>query len=78
MHSIKSFNISTFVYNRCKYHSGSVSSGGTITLNCDGSNHGRYVYVMLRGKDFLTLCEVEVYSKKGMINILLSTEKLVC
>ena len=39
--------------------------GGTVSLHCRRNNHGRYVYVMLRGRNYLTLCEVEVYSQGG-------------
>ena len=39
--------------------------GGSVSLHCRGNNHGRYVYVMLRGRNYLTLCEVEVYSQGG-------------
>ena len=44
-----------------------MKQGGTATLRCAGNNHGRYVYVMLRGTNYLTLCEVEVYSQGGKI-----------
>ena len=41
--------------------------GGSVSLPCRRNNHGRYVYVMLRGRNYLTLCEVEVYSEGGTI-----------
>ena len=32
-------------------------------INCD-NKEGRYVFVVMRRKDYLTLCEVEVYPSK--------------
>ena len=58
-----------FLYapSRCRHYGGAVRQGGTISLHCRRNNHGRYVYVMLRGRNYLTLCEVEVYSQGGRI-----------
>ena len=49
--------------------------GGTVSLHCRRNNHGRYVYVMLRGRNYLTLCEVEVYSQGGKIMKLLANSQ---
>ena len=65
-----------FLYapSRCRHYGGAVRQGGTISLHCRRNNHGRYVYVMLRGRNYLTLCEVEVYSQGGKILVILKPE----
>ena len=49
----------------CAYFPGSVGRGQTQDLTCTPPKTGRYVYVTLRGTDYLTLCEVEVLAVKG-------------
>ncbi|XP_065051247.1 uncharacterized protein LOC135680930 isoform X2 [Rhopilema esculentum] len=49
----------------CTTFPGAVGKGKTIDLYCTKEVSGRYVFVMLRGNDWLTLCEVEVFGIKG-------------
>jgi hypothetical protein len=47
-------------YDVCASVTDSLRSGETRTLSCIGT--GRYLVVQLMGTNFLSLCEVEVYS----------------
>ena len=48
---------------RCYHHTGEVSSGATVTLNCDMIYPARYVMIdKAANTGPLTLCEVEVYA----------------
>lgn len=49
----------------CKYHAGAFGKGQTKPIVCPKPMSGRYVYVMLRVREYLTLCEVEVFVVKG-------------
>ena len=51
---------------RCKNAPVTIPNGAHVTLKCNGLVHGRFVYVRLHGKNFLQLCEVEVYSSPSM------------
>ena len=58
-----------FTLIRCNYHGEHVVTGGTLSLNCNDDVHGHFVYIMLRGTNYLVLCEVDVYSQKGTTTI---------
>ena len=53
------------LYFRCTYYAGTIGSGKTAVLLCSRLVTGRYVYVSLRVREYLTLCEVEVFEGKG-------------
>ena len=56
---------------RCKHFNGAVGKGATRNVVCARRVTGRYVYVMLRGTNWLTLCEVVVFGKRlGRYNYL--------
>ena len=46
----------------CIAVSGALGKGETRTLTCSPSVVGRYVFVAHRGKEYLTLCEVQVFA----------------
>ena len=46
---------------RCKYHPGAVKQGATIDIRCNSPLSGRNVMIQLRGRNYLTLCEVQVF-----------------
>jgi hypothetical protein len=49
-------------YDVCATQGPALGAGETKLFACGSANkHGRYVVVQLKGKNFLTLCEVEVY-----------------
>ena len=50
---------------RCTYYAGTVGNGKTAMLLCSRLVTGRYVYITLRAREYLTLCEVEVFEGKG-------------
>ena len=39
-----------------------IPSGGSKTYSCSPKAYGRYLYIRLLKREFLTVCEVEVYS----------------
>ena len=49
----------------CYQQAGAVADGATLTLACTRPGKARFVKVMLNGKNYLTLCEVEVYAVEG-------------
>ena len=49
--------------NRCQYFTDDVAAGVTLDIRC--KSRGRFVYVRLRKREYLTLCEVEVYAEEG-------------
>ena len=55
------------VLHRCAYHKGAIGPGETEELECDQSIFGRFVFVMLKVKEYLTLCEVEVLAVAGIL-----------
>ena len=54
------------LFYRCAYHKDALGAGETKELKCIQSVTGRYVFVMLKVKDYLTLCEVQVFGVQGM------------
>jgi len=46
----------------CAYFAGIFAAGERRTLSCPVPIIGRYVYISLRVQEWLSLCEVEVYS----------------
>ena len=62
--------INCFFIFRCAYHEGKFDYGGqSKDIVCTTPKWGRYVFVVLKVKDYLTLCEAEVYGiKGGMLN----------
>ena len=49
----------------CAFYSGAVGRGATKSIACRAKAIGRYVAIKLRTKNYLTLCEVRVFGKKG-------------
>ena len=49
----------------CVYYPGAIGKGKTVELVCTKPMDGKLVFIMLRGSDWLTLCEVEVFAIKG-------------
>ena len=45
----------------CAYHSGALGAGQRKAFYCTKIVNGRFVYVMIKADDYLTLCQVEVY-----------------
>lgn len=43
---------------------GKLGAGEFRDIQCTGLNVGRYVAIQLQGKNYLTLCEVEVFGSK--------------
>ena len=46
-------------YQACAHVGGALGAGETRSIACNGK--GRYVIVQLKGRNYLTLCEVEVF-----------------
>jgi len=55
-------------YPLCGAHPGSVGAGVTVKITCKPGLVGRYVIVQLKGSNFLTLCEVQVFTGTGTSN----------
>ena len=55
-------------FHRCTYHRNAFGPGETKELECIQPETGRYVFVMLKVKEFLTLCEVKVFADRGMLS----------
>ena len=49
-------------FNRCLRVAGALGKGETREIVCTKPEFGQYVFVTLKGKDWLTLCEVEVFA----------------
>ena len=50
-------------YPLCAHYTRSVPDGGTVNITCSASTPaGRYLIIQLSKPDYLSLCEVEVYS----------------
>ena len=49
----------------CMYQRGALGLGETKTLRCKKQIKARFVKFRIRGTGVLTLCEVEVYARKG-------------
>ena len=48
----------------CAVYQGSPRLGSTTTIPCDPrSSPGRYLFIRLAGRNYLTLCEVEVFAR---------------
>ncbi len=58
-----------FCISSCAYFQGPVGSGATHTFTCSSPKLGRYVFVALRVKEYLTLCEVKVYALKHGLSL---------
>ena len=56
------FDLNLLVFFSCIYNRGSMRSGETRNFYCPQHSRERFVYVALRGRNYLTLCEVEVYT----------------
>ena len=54
----------------CAYYSGRFPAVGNI--KCTNPVQGRFVKIQLRGKSWLTLCEVEVFATYGKYGCLKS------
>ena len=50
---------------RCHTHKGYPGCGETVEITCQPGfpTHARYVYVLLPRADYLSICELEVYTK---------------
>ena len=49
----------------CFHVPGTLNKGETHDIVCGQSVQGQFVFVVLNGRDYLTLCEVEVLGLKG-------------
>ena len=58
-------------YKLCNSYAGAVGTGRTQSFSCGTT--GRYVVVQLKGRTYLTMCEVEVYGSPAKGNIFMST-----
>ncbi len=58
-----STSILLLLLTRCKYHPGAVKQGATIDIRCSKPLAGRNVMIQLRGRNYLTLCEVQVFGE---------------
>ena len=48
----------------CAVYQGSPRLGSTTTIPCDPlSSPGRYLFIRLAGRNYLTLCEVQVFAR---------------
>ena len=53
-------------YTVCGRYPGTVCAGGTVSLQCSpGLSAARYVIIQIPADDYISLCEVEVYSAEG-------------
>ena len=59
---IQVYNLLGLFLRRCTYFAGVFGAAERKTLSCAVPVIGRYVYISLRVQEWLTLCEVEVYS----------------
>jgi hypothetical protein len=50
-------------YRLCSAYRGHLGRGQTRNFRCRRTLYGRYVIVQLVGREYLTLCEVEVFGK---------------
>ena len=76
-HNLKDFDIyigtklssGNFVsdgYKLCYHHTGTVSSGTTLSVNCTSVTSGRYLAIQIKGSSkILTLCEVQAFAERG-------------
>ena len=64
LYFLTKYSMQCFVIFRCKRFNGAVGQGATRNIVCARRVTGRYVYVMLRGTNWLTLCEVVVFGKR--------------
>ena len=49
-------------FTTCVAVSGALGGGETRTIPCDTPVRGRYITVYMKGRKYLTICELEVYS----------------
>ena len=55
-------------YQLCSHYGGAVGRGQLLNLNCRRALYGRYVIVQIvNRREYLTLCEVEVFGKSQLI-----------
>ena len=59
-------NVVLLLFNRCKYHPGAVKQGATIDIKCGTGLIGNTVTIQLRGRNYLTLCEVQVFGEPSL------------
>ena len=50
-------------YQLCSHYGGAAGRGQLLNLNCRRPMYGRYVIVQIHGRQWLTLCEVEVFGE---------------
>ena len=53
----------------CAHKRGAVGQGADETFRCSGVKIGRYVLIVQSRREWLTLCEVEVFGKRHHGNI---------
>ena len=63
-------------YTVCSNFPGTVGLGATQILPCDAL--GRYVRIQLNGKNYLTLCEVQVIECECLLSNLVADEIMKC
>lgn len=54
-------------YDVCATHSGALGAGETKAIECNAKGH--FLIIQLKGKNYLTLCEVEVFGGKENITV---------
>ena len=48
---------------RCRFVPGALGRGERRKIDCAPARVGRFVFVVLRVREYLTLCEVEVFAE---------------
>ena len=59
-------SLDTDRFSLCGDYKAVTKAGETVNIKCRNGAYGRYVYVYLPSKNFLTICEVEVNGKRKM------------
>ena len=54
-------------YHLCSHHRGAAGRGQLLNLNCRRRLYGRYVIVQIHGRQYLTLCEVQVFGEYHIV-----------
>ena len=64
-------------WSECAFVQGALSAGELRDIQCTQLHSGRYVAIQLQGKEYLTLCEVEVFGGKLILIGIITLNKSV-
>ena len=55
--------LETAAFRLCGARTSATKAGELVPITCPKSTRGRYVYIYLPRKDYLTMCEVQIYAE---------------